>query len=178
MVVAAIAIALNLASAWLLRGGEHDLNIRGAFLHLLADAAVSLGVVGAGAVILLTRWYWVDPVASFVISGAIVWGTWGLLRDAVNLSLHAVPAEIDQSDVRRYLEALPGVSSAHDLHIWAMSTTETALTCHLVMPQGAPGDEFIDRVCDELHRRFGIAHPTIQIETGDRACRFEPAHVV
>jgi cobalt-zinc-cadmium efflux system protein len=178
MVVAAIAIAINLASAWLLRAGEHDLNIRSAFIHLLADAAVSLGVVAAGAVMLLTRWNWVDPAVSLVISGVIVWGTWGLLRDAVKLSLHAVPAGIELSEVRQYLEALPGVSGAHDLHVWAMSTTEVALSCHLVIPRGAPGDEFINEVCDELHRRFGIAHPTIQIETGDHACRLEPSHVV
>jgi cobalt-zinc-cadmium efflux system protein len=178
MVVAAAAIAVNLASAWLLRGGEHDLNIRGAFLHLLADAAVSLGVIAAGAIMLLTGWYWVDPVVSLVISGVIVWGTWRLLRDAVNLSLHAVPDGIEPADVREYLETLSGVSSVHDLHVWAMSTTETALTCHLVMPHGPPGDEFIDRVCDELQRRFGIAHPTIQIEKGGQACRLAPANIV
>src|SRR3984893_1267270 len=178
MVVAAIAIAVNLASAWLLRGGEHDLNIRGAFMHLLADAAVSLGVVAAGGVILLSAWYWVDPVVSLVISGVIVWGTWDLLRNAVNLSLQAVPGEIEPADVREYLQTLPGVSSVHDLHVWAMSTTETALTCHLVMPRGAPGDEFINEVCEELNRRFGIAHPTIQVETGDQACQLAPAHTV
>jgi len=178
MVVAAIAIAVNLASAWLLRGGERDLNIRGAFVHLLADAAVSLGVVAAGAVILMTGWYWVDPIASLAISGVIVWGTWGLLREAVNLTLQAVPSEIEPAVVRKYLETLPGVSSVHDLHVWAMSTRETALTCHIVMPRGAPGDQFINRVADELHQLFGIAHPTVQIETGDQACRLAPAHVV
>jgi cation diffusion facilitator family transporter len=119
-----------LASAWLLRGGEHDLNIRGAFLHLLADAAVSLGVVAAGGVILATGWYWVDPAVSLVISAVIVWGTWGLLRDAVNLSLHAVPTDIEPADVREYLATLPDVSSGHDLHVWAMSTTETAATTY------------------------------------------------
>jgi cobalt-zinc-cadmium efflux system protein len=178
IVVAAIAIAVNLASAWLLRGGEHDLNIRGAFMHLLADAAVSLGVVAAGGVILLSGWYWVDPAVSLIISVVIVWGTWGLLRNAVNLSLQAVPGEIEPADVREYLQTLPGVSSVHDLHVWAMSTTETALTCHLVMPHRSPGDEFINQVCEELDRRFGIAHPTIQIETGNQACPLEPAHVV
>jgi cobalt-zinc-cadmium efflux system protein len=178
MVVASIAIVVNLVSAWLLRGGEHDLNIRGAFVHLLADAAVSVGVVAAAAIILLTGWHWVDPAVSLLISGVIVWGTWGLLKSAVTLSLQAVPGGIEPSDVRQYLEMLPGVSSVHDLHVWAMSTTETALTCHLVIPGGAPGDEFINRICDELHRRFGIAHPTIQIETGDRACRLAPSHVV
>jgi cobalt-zinc-cadmium efflux system protein len=178
MVVAAIAIAVNLISAWLLRGGEHDLNIRGAFIHLLADAAVSLGVVASGGVILLSGWYWVDPVVSLIISGVIVWGTWGLLKNAVNLSLQAVPSGIEPTDVREYLLTLPGVSKVHDLHVWAMSTTETALTCHLVMPRGAPGDEFLNRVCEELNLRFRIAHPTIQVETGDQACRLESAHVV
>jgi cobalt-zinc-cadmium efflux system protein len=178
MIVAAIAIAVNLVSAWLLRGGEHDLNIRSAFMHLLADAAVSLGVVAAGGVILLSGWYWVDPVVSLFISLVIVWGTWDLLRNAVNLSLQAVPGEIEPGDVLEYLQMLPGVSSVHDLHVWAMSTTETALTCHLVMPRGSPGDDFINQVCEELNRRFGIAHPTIQVETGDQACRSAPVHIV
>ena len=178
MVVATIAIVVNLGSAWLLRGGEHDLNIRGAFVHLLADAAVSVGVVAAAGIILLSGWYWVDPAVSLIISGVIVWGTWGLLKNAVTLSLQAVPGGIEPSAVRQYLEMLPGVSNVHDLHVWAMSTTETALTCHLVMPSGAPGDDFINQICDELHRRFGIAHPTIQIEIGDQACRLAPSHVV
>jgi cobalt-zinc-cadmium efflux system protein len=178
MIVAAVAIAVNLASAWLLRGGEHDLNIRGAFVHLLADAAVSLGVVAAGGVILLSGWYWVDPAVSLIISGVIILGTWGLLKNAMNLSLQAVPPEIEPADVREYLQTLPGVSSVHDLHVWAMSTTETALTCHLVIPNGSVGDEFINRVCEELNRRFGIAHPTIQVERGDEACRLAPADVV
>jgi cobalt-zinc-cadmium efflux system protein len=178
MVVAAIAIAVNVVSAWLLRGGEHDLNIRGAFVHLLADAAVSLGVVATGGVILLSGWYWVDPVVSLLISGVIVWGTWDLLRNAVNLSLQAVPHGIEPTEVREYFQTLPGVSSVHDLHVWAMSTTESALTCHLVMPRGSPGDNFINQVCEELNRRFGIAHPTIQVETGDQACQLAPAHIV
>jgi len=149
MVVATIAIVVNLASAWLLRGGEHDLNIRGAFIHLLADAAVSVGVVAAAGIILLSGWYWVDPAVSLIISGVIVWGTWGLLKSAVTLSLQAVPGGIEPAHVRQYLEMLPGVSSVHDLHVWAMSTTETALTCHLVIPGGAPGDEFINQIWDE-----------------------------
>jgi cobalt-zinc-cadmium efflux system protein len=178
MAVAAMAIVVNLLSAWLISGGEHDLNIRSAFVHLIADAAVSLAVVIAGGAILLTGWYWVDPVASLIISAVIVWGAWGLLREAVNLSLQSVPADIEPGDVRGYLEALPSVSSIHDLHIWAMSTTEIALTCHFVMPYGAGGDEFIDHVCEELHRRFGIEHSTIQIETNHRTCRLAPADVV
>jgi cobalt-zinc-cadmium efflux system protein len=178
MIVAAIAIAVNLASAWLLRGGDHDLNIRGAFIHLLADAAVSLGVVVTGGIILLSGWDWVDPVVSLIISGVVVWGTWGLLKNAVNLSLQAVPGQIEPTDVREYLQTLPGVSSVHDLHVWAMSTSETALTCHLVIPRGPPADDFINDVCEELNRRFGIAHPTIQIETGEKACPLAPTHIV
>ena len=139
---------------------------------------MSVGVVAAAGIILLSGWYWVDPAVSLIISGVIVWGTWGLLKNAVTLSLQAVPGGIEPAHVRQYLELLPGVSSVHDLHVWAMSTTETALTCHLVIPGGAPGDEFINQICDELHRRFGIAHPTIQIETGDQACRLAPAHVI
>jgi cobalt-zinc-cadmium efflux system protein len=178
MVVAGIGIVVNLLSAYLLRGGGRDLNIRGAFLHLVADAAVSLGVLAAGAIILVSAWYWIDPVVSLVISGVIIWSTWGLLKNAFNLSLQAVPGEIEPADVRTYLETLPGVASIHDLHVWAMSTTDTALTCHLVMPAGAPGDTFLSQVCDELSRRFAIAHTTIQIELGERVCRLAPEHVV
>jgi cobalt-zinc-cadmium efflux system protein len=178
MVVAGIGIVVNLLSAYLLRAGGRDLNIRGAFLHLVTDAAVSLGVVAAGAIILVSAWYWVDPAVSLIVSGVIIWSTWGLLKNAFNLSLQAVPGEIEPSDVRTYLETLPGVASIHDLHVWAMSTTETALTCHLVMPAGAPGDTFLSQVCDELNHRFAIAHSTIQIELGERVCRLPPEHVV
>ena len=180
MVVAAIGILINGLSAWLLMAGQKgDLNIRGAFLHMVADAAVSLGVVVAGGLILLTGWNWLDPTVSIGISAVIVWGTWGLLREAINHSLDAVPAEIDPKQVAKFLGGLPGVEAIHDLHVWAMSTTETALTCHLVMPKGHPGDEFLQRLCDELHDRFKIAHPTIQIELSDAgACKLEPEHVV
>jgi cobalt-zinc-cadmium efflux system protein len=180
MVVAAIGIAINGLSAWLLMSGQKaDLNIRGAFLHMVADAAVSLGVVIAGALILLTGWNWLDPAVSIVISLVIVWGTWSLLREAINHSLVAVPAEIDPKEVSQFLNGLPGVASIHDLHVWAMSTTETALTCHLVMPGGHPGDAFLQKVCDQLHHKFEIAHPTIQIELADAgACKLEPDHVV
>jgi cobalt-zinc-cadmium efflux system protein len=178
IVVAAIAIVLNAVAASVLMGGQHDLNIRGAFLHLVADAGVSFGVVVAGAAIMLTGWNWIDPAVSLLISGVIVWGTWGLLRDSVNLSLDAVPSDITPSAVRSFLERSRGVERIHDLHIWAMSTTETALTCHLVMPSGHPGDAFIGDVCHELHHRFGIAHSTLQIETGQGACALEPEHVV
>ena len=179
MIVAGAAIVINAVSAWLLsRGRERDLNVHGAFLHLLADAAVSAGVVVAGAIILVTGWLWVDPVASLVISGVIVWGTWGLLREAVKLSMQGVPRQIDPGAVRIYLQSLPAVAEVHDLHIWPMSTSETALTCHLVMPAGYPAADFLDGVAIELQRRFGIGHPTIQIECGNHPCRLSPAHVV
>jgi cobalt-zinc-cadmium efflux system protein len=178
IVVAAIAIVLNAVAAWVLMAGKNDLNIRGAFLHLVADAGVSFGVVVAGAIILLTGWNWVDPIVSLMISIGIVWGTWGLLRESVNLTLDAVPFDIKPSQVKEFLEKLPGVERLHDLHIWAMSTTEAALTCHLVIPSGHPGDSFLSDACHELHQRFGIQHPTLQIESGDNVCALEPEHVV
>jgi cobalt-zinc-cadmium efflux system protein len=180
MVVAAVGILINGLSAWLLMAGQKaDLNIRGAFLHMVADAAVSLGVVIAGGVILLTGWNWLDPAVSIAISLVIVWGTWGLLREAVDHSLDAVPAKIDPEQVAKLLTELPGVAGVHDLHVWAMSTTETALTCHLVMPGGHPGDEFLKKLCDQLHDKFNIVHPTVQIELADAgACKLAPEHVV
>ncbi len=180
MIVAAIGILINGFSAWLLMTGQRgDLNIRGAFLHMIADAAVSFGVVVAGGLIILTGWNWLDPVVSITISAVIVWGTWSLLREAINQSLDAVPVEIDPKEVARYLNDLPGVESIHDLHIWAMSTAETALTCHLVMPKGHPGDDFLQKLCEELHDKFEIEHPTVQIELTDAAsCKLAPAHVV
>jgi cobalt-zinc-cadmium efflux system protein len=180
MVVAALGIFINGLSAWLLMAGQKgDLNIRSGFLHMVADAAVSLGVVVAGGLILLTGWNWLDPTVSIAISAVIVWGTWGLLREAIDHSLSAVPSDIDPAAVANYLRKLPGVSEVHDLHIWAMSTTETALTCHLVMPKGHPGDEFLQKLCDQLHDKFKIAHPTVQIELADTgACKLAPDHVV
>jgi len=179
MVVAAIAILVNGAAAAILaRGNTHDLNVYGAFLHLLSDAAVSAGVVAAGLIILLTGWLWIDPLASLVISGVIVCSTWGLLRDAAKMSLQSVPPQIDPGAVRVYLQSLPAVAEVHDLHIWPMSTTETALTCHLVMPDGYPEPEFLEVVYVGLQQRFGIEHPTIQIERGDRPCKLSPAHIV
>jgi cobalt-zinc-cadmium efflux system protein len=179
MVVAAIGIVINgVAAAILSRGQTRDLNVHGAFLHLLADAAVSAGVVVAGVVILLTNWLWIDPVASLVISGVIVWSTWGLLRDAAKMSLQGVPPRIDPGAVRGYLQSLPAVAEVHDLHIWPMSTTETALTCHLVMPEGYPEADFLEVVYIGLQHRFGIEHPTIQIERGDRPCKLSPDHIV
>lgn len=180
MIVAAIGIVINGLSAWLLLAGQKDdLNIRGAFLHMVGDAAVSLGVVIAGGVIILTGWNWLDPAVSIVISAVIVWGTWGLLREAVNHSLSAVPSDIDPKQVATYLSGLAGVDAIHDLHVWAMSTTETALTCHLVMPKGHPGDEFLQRLYHQLHDKFEIEHPTLQIEIGNAgACKLAPDHVV
>lgn len=181
MAVAAIGILVNGATALLfLRGQRGDLNIRGAFLHMAADAGVSLGVVLAGALIFATGWLWLDPVASLVVALVIVIGTWRLLRDSVNMALHAVPAEIDPDAVRAHLARSAGVCAVHDLHIWPMSTTETALTCHLVMPDGHPGDRALQHLAHELHERFGIDHATIQVETGDpdHPCKLVSDHVV
>jgi cobalt-zinc-cadmium efflux system protein len=180
MIVASAGIVINGFAAWLLMAGrEGDLNVRGAYLHMVADAGVSLGVVVAGGAILATGWLWLDPLASLIVSAVIVWGTWGLLRDATKMSLAAVPEGIDPLQVRNYLENLPGVTASHDLHIWAMSTSETALTCHLVMPQGHPGDAFLAEIFHELHHRFKIGHPTLQIELADAAtCALAPEHVV
>jgi len=177
--VAGIGIIVNGVTAWMFASGrESDLNIRGAYLHMAADAAVSAGVVGAGFVILMTGWLWVDPLVSLIIAGIIVWGSWGLLRESINMALHAVPAGIDPVRVRAHLEAVRGVSAVHDLHIWPLSTTETALTCHLVMKEGSPGDTFLVEIAHQLKERFGIAHATIQVETGEAACALEPDHIV
>jgi cobalt-zinc-cadmium efflux system protein len=180
MLAAAAGIAVNGLSAWLLAAGRRaDLNIRAAIAHLAADAGVSAGVVVAATLIMLTGWSWIDPAASLIIAGVIVWGTWGMLWEAVRLSMNAVPAPIDPAAVRSYLESLAGVASVHDLHIWAMSTTENALTAHVVLPGGHPGDMFLDAMCRELDRRFRIQHPTIQIELGDAGhCALEPATTI
>jgi cobalt-zinc-cadmium efflux system protein len=179
MIVAVLGIVVNGVSAWLLMSGRKgDLNIRGAFLHLVGDAAVSVGVVIAGAAIYYTHWTWVDPVASLVISGLIVWGTWGLLRESLKLSLSAVPENIDRSKVESYLRELPGVTEIHDLHIWPMSTTETALTAHLVRPEAGLDDAFLTEACEALSKQFGISHATLQIEAGDGVCKLAPEHVV
>lgn len=165
--VAGVGIVINGATALLFASGRHsDLNIRGAFLHMAADALVSLGVVIAGVAILLTGELWIDPATSLVIVVVIGWGTWGLLRDSVKMGLLAVPDAIDESEVRDYLASRAGVSAVHDLHIWPMSTTETALTAHLVMPGGFPGDAFLHDVAHELEHRFHIGHATMQVETG------------
>jgi cobalt-zinc-cadmium efflux system protein len=176
--VALFGVVINAATAWLfLAGGRKDLNMRGAYLHMAADAGVSLGVAAAGVGIMLTGWRWLDPAVSLVVVAVIFVGTWGLLRDAVKMALQAAPETIDPDGVRRYLAALPGVSEVHDLHIWAMSTTENAMTAHLVMPGGHPGDDFFADVVEHIEQRFDIGHVTIQIETG-RACALAPDHVV
>lgn len=172
MVVAGIGIVINGVTALLfMRGRRGDLNIRAAFLHMVADAAVSLGVVITGLAILVTGYDWIDPLVSLAIAAVIVWSTWSLLRHSINLALDAVPPGIDPDEVRAFLASLPGVAAVHHLHIWAMSTTETALTCHLVMPGGHPGDAFLVEAGEELRRRFGIPHATLQIELGDRRPR-------
>jgi cobalt-zinc-cadmium efflux system protein len=179
IIVAAIGVAINTATALMFMRGHGDLNVRGAFLHMAADAAVSLGVVAA-ALVLMTQpdWRWIDPVISLVIAGVIVAGTWGLLRDSLDLALDAAPKGIDPDAVRAWLAARPGVTGVHDLHIWAMSTTQTALTAHLVRPDPSGQDQFLDSVCHDLSHQFGIGHATLQLETGEtgRACRLVAAH--
>jgi cobalt-zinc-cadmium efflux system protein len=178
--VAAIGIVVNGGTALLFASGSADLNVRSAFLHLAADALVTAGVVAAGVVIWLTSWLWLDPAVSLVVSVVIVVGTWALLKSAIGLALDAVPEGVDAMAVRSHLLALPGVTGLHDLHIWGMSTTETALTCHLIMPEGHPGDAVLNEMAQQLHRRFGIEHATIQIELADtdEACALTPEHVV
>jgi cobalt-zinc-cadmium efflux system protein len=179
--VAAVGILVNGGTALLFaRGRNRDLNIKSAFLHMTADALVTAGVVVTGIAVMLTGFAWLDPAVSLIVSGVIVYGTWGLLRDSTRLALDAVPGGIDAAAVRAHLAALPGVAAIHDLHIWGMSTTETALTCHLVMPSGHPGDTALGHIARELEERFGIHHATIQIELGDsdEACALTPETVV
>ncbi|MFM5886574.1 MAG: cation diffusion facilitator family transporter [Novosphingobium sp.] len=172
MAVAAVGIVINLASALLFAGGrKSDLNLRAAFQHLLADAVVSASVVFAGLVIMLTGQNWIDPVASLIITLGLAWGSWDLLKDAIKMGLLAVPGHIDEAAVRAYLTGLPGVEAVHDLHIWPMSTTETAFTAHLIMPGGHAGDSFLSAIAAELDSRFGIHHATIQIEAAAADCK-------
>ena len=166
MAVAAAGIAINGLSALLfLRGAKDDLNLRAAFQHLLGDAAVSAGVVAAGGLVLLTGWNWIDPVTSLAITAIIAAGSWSLLHESVQLGLLAVPQSINQDAVRAFLAAQPGVTAVHDLHIWPMSTTETALTAHLTIPTGHPGDAFLHHLAHALAEDFSIGHATLQIET-------------
>jgi cobalt-zinc-cadmium efflux system protein len=171
--VAAAGLLVNGFSAWLfMSGSKGDLNVRGAFLHMLGDAAVSAAVAISGLAILWTGWYWVDPLMSLMVVGVVLYGTWGLLRDSVKLSLGAVPQQVDSPAIGRYLAGLPGVSDVHDLHVWGLSTTENSLTVHLVMPAGHPGDEFVDRVAARLADDYEVHHATIQIDLGttDHQC--------
>lgn len=166
IIVAGIGIAINAGTAMLFMRGQEDLNIRGAYLHMAADALVSVGVVIAGLAILFTGLWWIDPLVSFAIVAMIAWGTWGLAKDSIRMGLLAVPARIDVTEVRAHLAGLEGVSAVHDLHIWPMSTTETALTAHLVMPDAYRSDELLHDIAHSLEDRFGIGHATIQIENG------------
>ena len=178
MIVAGIGFLINAITALLfMRGREKDLNIKGVFLHMAADAGVSLGVVLAGLVIVLTGWLWVDPAISLVIVLVITIGTWGLLRDSFHLSMDAVPKDINLKEVGKYLKEIDGVEEVHDLHIWAMSTTETALTAHLVIPNVTKDDFFLKKICGELHSKFGIEHSTIQIEKSAQSSNCEHRNV-
>jgi cobalt-zinc-cadmium efflux system protein len=178
ILVAALGVAINGGTALLFMRGRHgDLNIRGAYLHMAADAGVSLGVVVAAFIIMATGWLWLDPAISLVIAAVVFWSGWGLARDSVSLALDGVPRGIELVDVRDYLVGLEGVSEVHDLHIWAMSTNETALTAHLVRP-GGTDDAFLHRVCEELSHRFNIHHPTLQIEVATGVCKLAPAERV
>ncbi len=170
MGVAAVGILINAITAWLFMSGRKgDLNIRGAFLHMAADAVVSLGVVLAAVAMRFTGWLWLDPAVSLAIVAVIAIGTWGLLRDSVNLALDAVPQGIDPDEVEAYLVALPGVAAVHDLHIWGMSTTEAALTVHLVTPDASVDDALLARINHDMQHMFRIGHTTVQFELGDVA---------
>ena len=180
MITAGIGVLINSATALMFLRGQEDLNIRGAFLHMATDAAVSLAVVvGAGVMMVSGGFVWLDPALSLIIAGVIVIGTWGLLRDSVDLAMDAAPRNVDVAAVRTWLAHRPGVTDVHDLHIWAMSTTETALTVHLTRPENSDPDGFLHGTCEGLADRFHIGHCTLQIETGDAAlCRLSPAETV
>ena len=180
MMVAAIGIAINGFTAWLFSRGHDDLNVRAAFLHMAGDAAVSAGVLVAAALIGLTGWLWLDPLTSLVIVAVIAASSWGVLRQSANLAMDGVPDGIAHADVEAYLRALPGITEVHDLHIWALSTTETALTAHLVRAEPTDDARVIQDATGGLAVKFRIRHATLQIETTDiaAACRLRPAHVV
>jgi cobalt-zinc-cadmium efflux system protein len=179
IVTAALGVLINGATALLFMKGHDDLNVRGAFLHMAADAGVSLAVVAGAAVMAATGLLWVDPVLSLLIAAVIVLGTLGLFRDSMDMAMDAAPRRIDVAEVRAWLAAQPGVVDIHDLHIWAMSTTETALTAHVTRPANDDGDDFLHAACDGLAERFGIGHATLQVETGDGgACRLAHAEAV
>ena len=178
VLVATLGIVVNGGTALLFMRGRHgDLNIRGAYLHMAADAGVSFGVVVAACVIMLTGWQWVDPAISLCIAAVVLASGWGLARDSVNLALDGVPKGIELAEVKDYLGQLNGVTEVHDLHIWAMGTNETALTAHLVRP-GGYDDPFLHGVCEELSHRFNIQHATLQVEAGSDVCKLAPSEVV
>lgn len=165
MIVAAIGVFINFATAMLfMKGQKGDLNVRSAFLHMMFDGLVSVGVILAGGIIMLTGWSWVDPLIGIVIAIVILWGGWGLMRESVNLSLAATPAKIDPKEVHDWLLSIEGVIDIHDLHIWPLSTTETAMTVHVVMPKAKSTDEFLELASETAEHRFGINHATFQIE--------------
>jgi cobalt-zinc-cadmium efflux system protein len=180
MLTAGVGVLINGATAALfMRGSHSDLNVRGAFLHMAGDAAVSLAVVIGAFVMARTGILWIDPALGLVIAGAIILGTWSLLRDSADLALDAAPRGIDVEEVRRWLAGLPGVEDVHDLHIWALSTTETAMTAHILRPQNGDSDHFLHLACEGLDGRFHIGHATLQIETdAAHACRLAPAEAV
>lgn len=167
IIVALVGIFINGGTALMfMRGHKEDLNIKGAYLHLAADALVSIGVVVAGIIILFTKWYWVDPVVGLLIVATIIAGTWGLLRHSLDLLLDAVPRHINQTGVATYLSSIPGVTAVHDLHIWGLSTKEVALTAHLVMPEQELHDADYSRIAEALKHDFKIGHVTLQVEKG------------
>ena len=167
ILVATIGVVVNGVTALMfMRGRSHDLNVRGAYLHMVADALVSVGVVVSGVAIIASGWHWIDPVVSLVIAGVILVSTWDLLRESLTLALHGVPAGIDPDEVQTFLAGRPGVAGVHHLHIWPTSTTETALTAHLVIPEGFPGDRFLADLRHECEHRFRITHATFQVELG------------
>jgi cobalt-zinc-cadmium efflux system protein len=175
MITAAIGVLINGATALLfLRGRHGDANIRAAFLHMAADAAISVGVIVAGLAVALTGALWLDPLASLLIVAVVLWGTFGLLRDAADLALDAAPPGVDVAAVKRFLAEQPGVTEVHDLHVWAMGAAASALTAHLVRPEGGDDDAFLQGVCGQVERRFGIGHATIQIERRSLDCH--PQH--
>ncbi len=177
--VALVGVVINSVTAYfLLRGSEADLNIRSAFLHMAADAAISAAVVGTGLVIYLFQTYWLDPVVSLLVGAVILYTTWEVLTEAVNLALHAVPSDVDLEEVRKFLLGLPGVTDVHDLHVWALSTTEKALTAHLIMPEPPEDRNFAGWVAHQLHDRFGIHHSTIQIDPASCGLVCHPADYV
>lgn len=179
IIVALIGIVINgLTAVLFMAGRKSDLNIRGAFLHMAADALVSLGVVIAGVIILWTGWQWIDPMVSLAISIVIFLGTWGLLKESINLSLDAVPEGIDIIKIKEYLSALPTIIEVHDLHVWGMSTTEAALTVHLTRSEIDDNDALLQKLTKELHDKFGIEHATIQIEKGTYNCSLQPEETI